>query len=257
MSSMGIGLVIPGMVFLSLGCFARPSGRVLSASSGIKNLALQSSYMPRKRALIKMAPETDRYLQSFGLLDARKHIPGLLVQIRYADSSNFTGKPLYLGLKRCYLHPLALKKLQKAAALLARQYPNLRILVWDCARPMHVQRLLWDAAPLPKSEKWKYLSNPNRGSLHNYGLAIDLTLADSLGVPLNMGTDYDHFGWEAHPVMEKRLRQSGILTDSVLANRRLLRSIMQAAGFNPIPHEWWHFNAVSRTTAENHFTLLP
>lgn len=204
-----------------------------------------------------IAKETECYLQSYGLLDAQVRIPLLQVHIRYADSSNFTGKPLYVGLKKCYLHPLALKKLEKAASLLAREHPHLRLMVWDCARPMHIQKRLWEKASVPKTEKWKYLSNPNRGSLHNYGLAVDLTLADSLGHPLDMGTDFDHFGVEAHPIMEEVLHQRGKLSDSVLANRRRLRRLMQAAGFSTIPHEWWHFNAVSRATAETYFTLVP
>jgi D-alanyl-D-alanine dipeptidase len=250
-------IFLTSTLLLGICCFARPSEKIFTTSSSIKGVAHGTSGVFSVNSLENIAKETERYLQSFGLLDAQNQIPILRVHIRYADSSNFTGKPLYVGLRKCYLHPLALKKLEKAAALLSREHPHLRLLIWDCARPLHIQKYLWKKAPVPGTEKWKYLSNPTRGSLHNYGLALDLTLADSLGQPLDMGTDFDHFGVEAHPIMEEALHQSGKLSDVVLTRRRLLRRIMQAAGFNAIPHEWWHFNAVSRSTAETHFTLLP
>lgn len=255
----GRSALISVVLLFGLGCSARSSEKNRNSLilSGLQNIARNSAGSLKENFSSLSVSVSERNLQSQGLRDAQSQIPELFVHIRYADTSNFTGKPLYVGLNKCYLHPLALKKLEKAADLLARAYPHLRLLVWDCARPMHIQKLLWERAPVPKSEKWKYLSNPNRGSLHNYGLAVDVTLADAGGRPLDMGTDYDHFGAEAQPVMEDILLQSGKLSDTVLANRRLLRRIMQAAGFSAIPHEWWHFNAVSRTTAETHYTLLP
>ncbi|MCS6980661.1 MAG: M15 family metallopeptidase [Flavobacteriales bacterium] len=199
----------------------------------------------------------DSVMQSFGLVDVQQEGLDVFVDLRYADSNNFAGRPLYVGLSRCYLHPLAASRLKKAVQMLAREYPGLRLLIWDCARPLSVQHSLWQGLKVPRLEKGKYVSNPRWGSVHNFGLAVDLTLADSLGRALDMGTDFDHFGPEAQPVMEENLRAQGLLSDSILKNRRILRRVMVASGFHPIPHEWWHFNAVSRQTALEKFKIIP
>lgn len=199
----------------------------------------------------------DSLMQSMGLVDIQQEGLKIFVRLRYADSSNFAGRPLYVGLSRCYLHPIAARRLKKAVLLLAQEYPGLRLLIWDCARPLSVQHSLWQGLNVPRFEKGKYVSNPMRGSVHNFGLAVDVTLADSLGRPLDMGTDFDHFGPEAQPVMEEKLRAQGLLSDTVLKNRRILRRVMVASGFHTIPHEWWHFNAVSRQTASEKFEIIP
>jgi len=202
-------------------------------------------------------PPWELKLQDLGLVDIQTYVPDAIVWIRYADSSNFTGKPIYRGLKKCYLQNLAAEKLKKANELLKSEFPQLRFLIWDCARPLSAQKRLWNEAPLTKAEKWKYLSNPDQGSVHNFGLAIDLTLADSSGRMLDMGTDFDYFGEAAQPIREVESVMQGIISESALKNRKLLRKIMRRAGFSYIPHEWWHFNALPREEAIRRYSLLP
>ncbi len=93
---------------------------------------------------------------------------------------------------------------------------------------------LWEKTPDPR-----YVTNPKKGSMHNRGMAIDLTLTDMDGNELDMGTSYDHFGPEAHPAYKK-------LPEPVLKRRKLLRRIMKKVGFRPIRTEWWHFSFMGR-----------
>lgn len=196
-------------------------------------------------------------MENFGLIQIQPKPKRLFIHMRYADTTNFLHQPVYPNSCGCFVHPYALKLLDKALDIFEKEYPDLGLLIWDCARPLSVQKQLWEKAEIPRTEKWKYLSHPERGSVHNFGLALDLTLADTSGRPLDMGTDFDHFGPEAQPVMEDILWKNGVLSEHVLNNRRLLRRIMRRAGFFPIPHEWWHFNAMSRRTASEKFSLIP
>lgn len=88
--------------------------------------------------------------------------------------------------------------------------------------------------------------NPNRGGgLHNYGLAVDINIQDSLGQPLPMGTKVDHLGIEAHITQESELVRNGKISEAERQNRILLRRVMKEAGFRALPSEWWHFNFVA------------
>jgi D-alanyl-D-alanine dipeptidase len=93
-------------------------------------------------------------------------------------------------------------------------------------------------------------------SLHNYGAAVDVTLADSLGQPLDMGTPFDHFGRAAGTRDEQALIEQGLLNRQQVQNRRLLQQVMRHAGFRSISGEWWHFNACSLQEAKRRYTLM-
>ena len=102
-----------------------------------------------------------------------------------------------------------------------------------------------------------YVSNPaNGGGLHNYGMAVDVTILDKTGTPLPMGTPFDFFGEEAHTNNEEALLDAGKIDRTAYNNRRLLRRIMRNAGFRIIPYEWWHFNACSRAEARLSYPVL-
>ena len=109
------------------------------------------------------------------------------------------------------------------------------------------------------TSKYKYVSNPNRGGgLHNYGLAVDISIQDSLGQPLPMGTQVDHLGVEAHITNEKRNWYiNGKMSETERQNRILLRKVMKEAGFRALPSEWWHFNFCSRDVARQKYKLIP
>ena len=114
---------------------------------------------------------------------------------------------------------------------------------------------MWDL--VKGTENRVYVSNPrNGGGLHNYGAAVDLTLVDSLGHVLPMGSEFDYFGEEARPDREEAMVKQGRIILPHLHNRRLLRKVMTDAGFRVLPSEWWHFNLMSRAEARGRLKVI-
>lgn len=191
-----------------------------------------------------------------GLEVVKADSANIKILLRYSTADNFLGKDVYGNLEDAYLQPEALSKLYKASELLSKSHPELKLLIWDAARPRRIQQVLWDKADIPLPERSQYVANPESGSIHNYGCAIDLTLADSSGNPLDMGTDYDDFSETAHIDNEEELVSKGVLTDLQVQNRAILRSVMTKAGFIPIRSEWWHFDAFSREETKARFKIV-
>ena len=132
----------------------------------------------------------------------------ILIDMRYATTNNFVKEQLY-NCGRCFLRPEAARALLKVQKVFAKQ--NLRLKMLDCFRPRPVQQKLWD-----KFQDPSYVTPPSKGSMHNRGLAVDLTLVDENGKELDMGTAFDFFGEEAHHTYTK-------LPEEVLQNRQLLK----------------------------------
>ena len=153
---------------------------------------------------------------------------GILLDIKYATKDNFTKKVIY-PCGRCYLRPGVAKKIEAAHQWLKIEHKK-GLKMFDCYRPRPAQQRLWDVVPNPD-----YVTPPAKGSMHNRGLAVDLTLVDLNGKELNMGTPYDFFGKEAHT-------DNTQLPAAVLENRRLLKQAMTAQGFSGIRTERWHFS---------------
>ena len=109
---------------------------------------------------------------------------------------------------------------------------------------------------MPNSEKGKFVSNPKNASIHNFGAAVDLTIAKTNGEPLDMGTEFDHIGELAYPTMEYFFLKDGQLNQQQVDNRKLLRKVMQKAGFTWLTTEWWHFNSCSREEAKLKYKIL-
>ena len=167
---------------------------------------------------------------------------GLLIDLRYASANNIIGRNLYGSFDRLFLHPIAAAKLRAAACLLAERRPDLRLLVFDGLRPNRIQRLFWER--VRGTPQQPYVADPAIGSLHGFGLAVDLSLADAGGRELDMGTAFDDFTPLAEPRREQALLAEGSLTQAQVADRRLLRAVMESAGFLHLPIEWWHFDAL-------------
>ena len=151
----------------------------------------------------------------------------VLVDMKYATEENFVETKMY-ECSRCFLRPEVAKSVVAVQQELRQKGLGLKML--DCFRPRPIQQKLWDKVPDPR-----FVTNPEKGSMHNRGAAVDLTIVDSLGNELNMGTAFDHFGPEAYHAYTE-------LPDSVLANRKLLKETMIAHGFKPIRTEWWHYS---------------
>ncbi len=191
-----------------------------------------------------------------GLTDISTLDSLILVELKYSTTDNFVGVDVYGDLTRCYLQPSVARMLVLAQKKLSERNPGLRLLLYDCVRPLSVQQILWDTLQKPEDLKPLYVADPKKGSIHNYGSAVDLTIADSEGKPLDMGTGYDFFGELAYPTKEEELLASGDLTEQQVNNRLLLREVMTSVGFTPIGSEWWHFNAHSRERAIELFEIV-
>ena len=206
---------------------------------------------------IAVVSELEKTLIDQGLVDIEKVIPGIKVELKYSTEDNFFGKDVYGDHVRCYLQPVVAEMLGKAQESLKKEYPNLTLLVYDGVRPLSVQQILWDSLDKPDSIKPLYVSDPKIGGLHNFGVAVDLTIFDTeAGKPLDMGTTYDFFGYPAYPDRELQMLAEGKITRAQVANREILRKVMKGAGFTGIGSEWWHFNAFSRKQAGEKFQLI-
>lgn len=147
--------------------------------------------------------------------------------LRYATTNNFLKAKVY-ECAECYTRVKTAKALLKANKDFMEQ--GYRIVFYDCYRPNAVQYKMWAIVPNPQ-----YVANPVKGSIHNRGGAVDISLVTLEGSPLNMGTDFDFFGRRAyHDYYE--------LPETVLHNRRILKETMERYGFSSIRSEWWHYN---------------
>lgn len=197
-----------------------------------------------------------RVMRQAGLVDVQSLDTSLRIELRYASPNNFVGSTVYPHLHTCFLQPIAAQKLAHAHTLLRQTHPEHRFLIYDGARPRRVQQVFWDKLQVPDSLKSHYVANPATGSVHNFGCAVDLTIVGPDGQPLDMGTDFDHFGHLAYPIYEDSLLRIGQLHAHQVANRQLLRQAMLAAGFHGIDSEWWHFNALTRDSARVRYGII-
>jgi D-alanyl-D-alanine dipeptidase len=183
------------------------------------------------------------------------NMKGLRMDLRYGTFNNVTGHDMYCGIQRAFVHRDALPKLKRSLSLIAKELPGFTLVIFDAARPMYAQSALKQA--VVGTPYTNYVSSGKTGGLHNYGLALDLSLADSTGVLLDMGTDFDSFERCAGEVGEADALNSGRLTQQQVDNRKLLRSIMKRAGWVSLSSEWWHFNAYTRAYTKEHYPLFP
>jgi len=178
-------------------------------------------------------------------------IAGIAVDLRYATPNNFVGRDLYSPFDCAWLHREAAAALEQAVAWLARRAPGHTALILDALRPQRVQQQLWDA--LAGTDLRLYLADPARGSIHSYGMALDITILDPEGNELDMGTGFDDMTELSHPALEEGFLRAGALSDAQVANRRLLREAMLQAGFVGINTEWWHFDCGDRNRVRQTF----
>ncbi len=153
--------------------------------------------------------------------------PDIHQDIRYATIYNFVEEKMY-DCGRCFLR----KEVAQAVARIQEELnkEQLGLKMFDCYRPRPIQWKLWEKVPDPR-----YVADPRKGSMHNRGSAIDLTLVDSEGNELDMGTEFDFFGPEAYHSYTQH-------HPTILENRKKLKNIMEANGFRSTRTEWWHYS---------------
>ena len=152
--------------------------------------------------------------------------PDFVYELKYATPDNFLKQAVY-DCGECYLRKSTAEALVKANE--AFKQLGYRIKLFDCYRPLSVQKKMWKILP-----GTHYVANPAKGSKHNRGAAVDLTLVDAQGKELNMGTPFDFFGKEAHHTYTEHPKE-------VLENRKLLKETLDKFNFKSIYSEWWHY----------------
>lgn len=193
-------------------------------------------------------------LTAQGLVDVQDLAPAIQINLKYATTDNFMGADVYYGLDKAFLQPEVAQMLAKAQEKLTAIHPKLVLLIFDGVRPQSVQFQMWDL--VKGTSEQDYVAEPNRGSLHNFGAAVDLGLMHLDTGVVDMGTPFDFFGDLAQPRYEGTYLQSGELTLTQVENRRLLRTVMNHAGFTGILNEWWHFNAFPKDEIRERYAIV-
>lgn len=170
------------------------------------------------------------------LVDVASIDPTIQIDMRYATPDNFTRVAFYPA-ARCLLRRDAAERLSRVQRRLSSR--GLGLKVWDCYRPFSFQKLLWKLVSDPRYVAEPVADadgRPVKGSKHNRGAAVDLTLVDAAGAPVPMPTEHDDFSERAH-------RDSPDVPARARASSQILERAMVAEGFSPLPTEWWHFDA--------------
>ena len=160
-------------------------------------------------------------------VNLKEYDSDFVLDMKYATEDNFLKSKVY-ECGSCYLRYKTVKKLIAANQKFKKK--GFKIKLFDCYRPLEVQKKMWAIVPNPN-----YVANPSKGSIHNRGGAVDITLIDSNGNELNMGTSFDFFGKESSHDYEN-------FSEEILKNRKLLKKIMSKYNFESFDSEWWHYN---------------
>jgi D-alanyl-D-alanine dipeptidase len=147
--------------------------------------------------------------------------------MKYATEDNFLKSKVY-DCAECFLRYKTVKALILANQRFMKK--GFKIKIFDCYRPLDIQKRMWKIVPNPK-----YVANPSKGSIHNRGGAVDITLVDLNGKELDMGTAFDYFGIEASHGYSS-------FSDEIKNNRKFLKKNMEKECFNSFDSEWWHYN---------------
>jgi D-alanyl-D-alanine dipeptidase len=181
-------------------------------------------------------------------------IAGIDIDLRYATDNNFAERNLYGALDCAWLRHDAANGLASAASWLGSQRPGYRLRVLDALRPQRVQEQLWEK--LAGTPLEQYLAHPERGSIHSFGMAVDLTLLDPQGIEMDMGSGFDELSELSHPALDSEHLALGTLSAGQITERGWLRAAMRAGGFHGICSEWWHFDFGDRDLVRRHYARV-
>ncbi len=216
MMTPSVRFLLIGVFLLLISCKARMIGQGISS-----NDILQSN----AKAISSIANDSIPNDTTFVNLNDFSH--DFVYDMKYATTDNFLKSQVY-DCAQCYLRFKTVKALLLANKKIMKK--GFRIKIFDCYRPLDIQKRMWEIVPNPE-----YVANPSNGSIHNRGGAVDITLVNQDGIELDMGTPFDHFGVESsHDYSD--------LSDEVIANRKLLKKIMLKKHFESFDSEWWHYN---------------
>lgn len=208
---------------------------LISCKKEVKEpIEVKSLPIVKQKRSISEQPETietnknnsETTIKDTSFINIRTLSNDFVLDLKYATEDNFLKQKVY-DCPDCYLRKNTALALVKANQELITK--GFRIKLFDCYRPLDVQKMMWQILP-----GTNYVANPKKGSKHNRGAAVDLTLVDSNGNELDMGTKFDFFGPEAHHTYTKH-------SPEVLTNRKLLKETLGKYNFKSIYNEWWHY----------------
>ncbi|HLF51388.1 M15 family metallopeptidase [Flavobacterium sp.] len=218
--SASIKFLLIGIVVLLISCKAKvisPSAKTVSKDNSVV-IADEKPVL----SSISLAEINDTTF-----VNLKNYSQDFIYDMKYATVDNFLKAKVY-DCAECYLRLKTVKAMIKANDKFIKK--GYKIKIFDCYRPLDIQKRMWKIVSNPE-----YVANPSKGSIHNRGGAIDITLVDKKGKELDMGTSFDHFGVEAS-------HNYSNLPDEVITNRKLLKNIMLKSNFKSFDSEWWHYN---------------
>lgn len=200
------------------------------------------------------ANEIERKFIEAGLVDIHTIDESIKIDLVNSDpDKNYFRENFYGGLNKAYLRREVAQKLSLAQKYLKSDFPEFSILIMDAARPRSVSQLMYDKMKGTKFEK--FVANPKKGSMHNYGIAVDVTIVDQNDKEIDMGfTPFYksnlsiYWGYAKLKVFN--------LSETQKNNRNLLADVMKKAGFIPLNHEWWHFNGMQKDKARKKYQII-
>ena len=230
-------------------------GRV-TESNGSYHFSTARTIFPRSGVVFTWATPVDleSQLKEYGLVDISTVCPEIKVDLKYTTNDNFTGHDVYGDLVKAYFVPEIANMLARVQARLSELRPGHRLLIYDAARPSSIQRFMFDFVKGTPQEK--YVANPKLRGFHNYGLAVDLTIVDPKGCPLDMGSGFDDFSQRSNVGREDELVAAGLISPEARVNRAFLSGLMTDEGFEANPDEWWHYQKYTLQEAEKYFKFL-
>lgn len=213
------------------------------------------------------AVDFDAKMQEYKLVDIQtlEGAEDIIVELKYSTTDNFVGKDMYGDLEKAYFTPDFARKVVRAQQILRERYPQYTLMIYDAARPISVQRYMRKL--VEGTPQQSFVADGSKGGRHNYGVAVDLTIATLQGEPLDMGAGFDDFTDKAavkgtsdtgdnanrnikvYTAYVNNLAKSGAISVEAAKNRLILIEVMLEAGLYPYRREWWHFEELN-TIAE-------
>lgn len=205
------------LVFLLFSCKTRYYDKsIVVASSTLNSIENKHSVLDKQT-----------YVNDTSFVNLKEYSTDFVYDMKYATDDNFLKSKVY-NCAECYMRLKTAKAIIKANSKFMKL--GYKIKLYDCYRPLDVQKKMWAIVSNPS-----YVANPSKGSIHNRGGAVDITLVDGNGKELNMGTAFDFFGPEASHDYKN-------FPEEILQNRALFKKIMISSKFQSFDSEWWHYN---------------
>lgn len=216
-------------------------------------------------AAFQSPDDFDVMMRQYNLVDITTLDSSIRVDLKYSSTDNFMGIDMYGSLQKAYLERNFANRVVEAQRILKERHPEYTLLIYDAARPISVQRAMRKSVEGTEFER--FVADGTRGGRHNYGVAVDLTIATLDGTPLDMGAGFDDFTVAAsvkgtpdnadprtrtldiYRNYVNAMAERGVISHEAAHNRMLLIEVMHAAGLYPYRNEWWHFEEIMSISA--------